>query len=517
MASRRERILSWISQLPKTPTAPPLPYPDRNLPNPRKRKLSRDEQVPHHRLPSPPTSTESPSKERHSLMADANHSSQDDARAYRDGGTPPSPNPKRPRVNDAEVDADITPRGPRVLPGRTRITQYATTASNSDAGSISASSLSANSDTALSYRSSSAKGGSSSKKRPRQSSPRKQTMLMVMEDAVEIMSFGGLDDPPEKLDDLVTRIDELAKGKGILSKSVQGSIREAQEQNRRWFRWVEDVSFAETSATIAGASTPGMVSFIKRKRDELGPTPSLHDARLIWSNAEDCYRFQHFESQWNCAVHHQILQAAFHLSPQLGFCSVTGVQIHPDYTRGGRVSHHNKKVDFCIFLNQDSPELKAAALQSPITSLNQTDYPALLTRPIFFSIETKTPGDKWAEAVNQMTAWLVAQWDVLDDQVFRAQGADVVAADTYGAACRKPSAAAASGLVFLPGIIVQGHEWYFVAVTRAADGRTQRWEKTLIGTTERIDGVYKITAVLQLLGYWAQHEYWPWFQRAVLR
>ncbi|EFQ36611.1 uncharacterized protein GLRG_11756 [Colletotrichum graminicola M1.001] len=448
-------------------------------------------------------------------MDDVNYSGQEDARAHRDG-TPPSPNPKRPRVNDAEVDADTTPRGPRTLPGRTRITQYATGALNSDAGSISASSPSANSDTALLYRSSSAKG-SSSKKRPRQSSPRKQTMLMVMEDAVEIMSFGGLADPPEKLDDLATRIDELAKGKGILSKSVQGSIREAQEQNRRWFRWVEDVSFAEASATITGASTLSMVSFIKRTRDELGPTPSLHDARLIWSNAEDCYRFQHFESQWNCAVHYQILEAAFQASPQLGFCGVTGVQIHPDYTRSGRVSHHNKKVDFCIFLKQDSPELKAAALQSSIKSLNQTDYPALLTRPIFFSIETKTPGDKWAEAVNQITAWLVAQWDVLDDQVFRAQGADVVAADTSGAAGRKPSAAAASGLVFLPGIIVQGHEWYFVAVTRAADGRTQRWEKTLIGTTERIDGVYKITAVLQLLGCWAQNEYWPWFQRAVLR
>ncbi|KDN70361.1 hypothetical protein CSUB01_11008 [Colletotrichum sublineola] len=49
----------------------------------------------------------------------------------------------------------------------------------------------------------------------------------------------------------------------------------------------------------------------------------------------------------------------------------------------------------------------------------------------------------------------------------------------------RPSAAAAAGLSFLPGIIVQGHEWYFIAVTRAAaDGHTQRWEKVLIGSMQ---------------------------------
>ncbi|KAK1992090.1 hypothetical protein LX36DRAFT_715594 [Colletotrichum falcatum] len=90
-------------------------------------------------------------------------------------------------------------------------------------------------------------------------------------------------------------------------------------------------------------------------------------------------------------------------------------------------------------------------------------------------------------------------WDMLDDQVLRAQGAD-----NPSVARDKSSAAAASGLVFLPGVIVQGHDWYFLAITRAADERTQRWERTLMGTTQSIQGVYKVTAVLQLLGCWAQ-------------
>ncbi|GKT97256.1 hypothetical protein Ct61P_15106 [Colletotrichum tofieldiae] len=101
--------------------------------------------------------------------------------------------------------------------------------------------------------------------------------------------------------------------------------------------------------------------------------------------------------------------------------------------------------------------------------------------------------------------------------VARVQAASVNAtAATDKSAAPKPSASAAARLVFLPGVTVQGNKWYLIAVTRAADGHTKRWEKTVIGSTEGIEGVYKIVTVLRPLGRWAEDEYWPWFQRTIL-
>ncbi|KAF4885553.1 hypothetical protein CGCF415_v015357 [Colletotrichum fructicola] len=497
-----ERILRWISQLP-----PPVPCPaafDRNISdsNPRKRKLPEDERIEHHRLPSPPTSTKSPLREQPDYMAD--QASQDAAHAQRDG-TPTSPDPKRLRVGGPGIDPDATPRGPRTQPINAEIAENDTeSAASSDTGRVSNTALSVCSQTSLAK-------SSGSKKRSRQSSPRKQAALMEIEDIAETTTFTGRVAPPEQLKALNDRLERLnGTGKGILSRSTKASIQEAKEdiETQNLFEKVVD-DFFEPDQTPSQSS---IASVITRTADELGPTPSVSDVMLIWSNAEDCRHFKHFESQWNCAVHHLVLQTAFRDSKHLGFCSIAGAQIHPDYNQTGKRSHYNRKVDFCVFLKQDTPALRVAARTSPINSVNHTDYPALLSRPIFFSIETKDSGDKWVDATNQVTAWLVAQWDFLDDQVLRAQGVD-----TSKGSRPTTSAAALSGLVFLPGIIVQGHNWHFVAVTRSADGRTRYWENTLIGTTQSIEGIYKVVAALQMLGCWAQEVYWPWLQRAVLR
>ncbi|KAF4892660.1 hypothetical protein CGCVW01_v014211 [Colletotrichum viniferum] len=495
-----ERIFRWISLLP-----PPVPCPadfDRNVggTNSRKRKLPQDKPIEPPRLPSPPTSTKSPLREQLQHMADQPRP--DAAHTQRDG-TPTSPNPKRPRV-DPVIDPDATPRGLRTQPINAENVENETeSVASSDTGRVSNRALSICSQTSLAK-------SSGSKKRSRQSSPRKQAALMEIEDVAETMTFTGRAAPPEQLKALNSRLDRLNRtGKGILSKSAKASIQEAKENidTQNLFENVTD-DFFEPDQTPSQSS---IASVITRTADELGHTPGVPDVILIWSNAEDCRHFNHFESQWNCAVHHLVLHTAFRDSRHLGFCSITGAQIHPDYSQSGKRSHYNKRVDFCVFLKQDTPALRDAAKKSPIKSVNHTDYPALLSRPIFFSIETKDSGDKWTDAVNQMTVWLAAHWDFLDDQVLRAQGVD-----TSGGSGPKTSAAALSGLVFLPGIIVQGHDWHFVAVTRSADGRTQYWDKTQIGTTQSIEGIYKVVAALQMLGCWAQDVYLPWLQRAVL-
>ncbi|KAK2052991.1 hypothetical protein LY76DRAFT_525582 [Colletotrichum caudatum] len=395
---------------------------------------------------------------------------------------------------DADADLDPTPKTNRAEPPPA---SHASSRASSSLASY-ASDLSLGSGL-----------GTPTKKRRRQSSPRKQVVLMAMEKAVESATFDGDAELPASLDHLVSRIEDLARGNGIISHTEKEALYQQRATLRR-FRWVKESSFALPPSSGQAQSS----------RNELGPTPTLDTVNKIWNDADDCQGFQHFEIQWNCAVHFKILEAALAHCRNLGFCICTGVQIHPDYTRGAKASHHNKKVDFCVFVNERSPELTRAALTSPFQSVNQTEYPALLERPIALSIETKVTGQDWAEAVNQISVWLLAQWDALDDLVSRTRSrAGATAspdADLGNLGDPKASAAAAARLVFLPGIVVQGHDWYFVAMTRSATGKSRLYSRILFGSTQKTEGVYQVVAVLQLLARYIEKEYWPWFQQTIL-
>ncbi|KAK1995653.1 hypothetical protein LX36DRAFT_672297 [Colletotrichum falcatum] len=179
--------------------------------------------------------------------------------------------------------------------------------------------------------------------------------------AVETATSGAPGDPSEALDVLVIRIEDSSRGDTILSPTLK-------------FRWVTDRSFAPILSKSASPSRPD--------HKELGPSPSISKVKPLWSAADDCYKFQHFESQWNHVVHSRILRAAFRHSSLIDFCSITGASIHKTYTRTETPSHFNRKVDFCVFVNVETPELRATALGSPFHSVNHTEYPALLHRPI---------------------------------------------------------------------------------------------------------------------------------------
>lgn len=64
------------------------------------------------------------------------------------------------------------------------------------------------------------------------------------------------------------------------------------------------------------------------------------------------------------------------------------------------------------------------------------------------SIETKLTGRDWDSAKIQMSIWVTAQLNKLEL---------LVAQDGGGL----------PGLPFLPLIVIQGHEWYFLAATRS--------------------------------------------------
>lgn len=83
-------------------------------------------------------------------------------------------------------------------------------------------------------------------------------------------------------------------------------------------------------------------------------------------------------------------------------------------------------------------------------SINHTTYGPLRQKPIAFPIETKLTGEGLTSAKTQLLVWMEGHWNLLN----------------YLASRRKTKPEL---LQFLPGIIVQGHDWYFVASTEKWD------------------------------------------------
>ncbi|KAH0422363.1 hypothetical protein CcaCcLH18_12854 [Colletotrichum camelliae] len=501
----QDSVFAWISSLPRYP-AEYLNHHESDT-NTRKRKRKQPQTSPSHRLPSPPKSPN---------MDTTMHEYHDAEPAEDDTGADPDPDADADANANAQnntnssqpsaplPDPNSTPRPPKQ---RRIMGTAASEPAVSDADTRSVTTTSSIASSAQSLGTSASRG----KKRPRQPSPRKQKAVMSLEDAITSVSFGSEMDRPALLDELESRIELLAGGSGIVSPAHKNALL-SQAQRSRQFSWVKNKSFARIPPLRAAQD-----SIPQSSRDRLGPTPTVDWVKEIWRQADDAEKMGHHEGQWNCAVHYPLLYAALRHFQQMGVCDCTTAQIHADYARFDKIAHHNKRVDFCAYVKDDSPELNATALASPFQSINHTEYPGLLQRPIALSVETKLTGHDWTQAQNQMAVWLLAQWDMLDDLTTRARGGVVVPRAGDDARRPRPSPAAATGLALLPGIIVQGHEWYFVAATRVADGKTNLWHKIPFGSTQTTEGIYKVFAVLQLLGHWIQETYWPWFQRVILR
>lgn len=69
---------------------------------------------------------------------------------------------------------------------------------------------------------------------------------------------------------------------------------------------------------------------------------------------------------------------------------------------------------------------------------------------------------------------------------------------------------------FLPGIVVMQHHWWLVATALNEDQKAQTFERVLLGDTESILGIYKLTMALQRLIKWVRDEHWPAFQSSIL-
>lgn len=83
----------------------------------------------------------------------------------------------------------------------------------------------------------------------------------------------------------------------------------------------------------------------------------------------------------------------------------------------------------------------------PGGGINHTDYGGLKDRLIAMSVETKRIGDDYEKAKLQLIVWQAAQWKKFKTMHFQPE--------------------------ITLGIIIEGHDWYFLPSTRTGHDATQ--------------------------------------------
>lgn len=190
----------------------------------------------------------------------------------------------------------------------------------------------------------------------------------------------------------------------------------------------------------------------------------------------------------------------------------TQASIIPEYC----ASTPPKKVDFCIYIdpsnNPPSPSSTISAQSAfercrgelPGRVFNFTDFVPLDQRPIALSIETKKPSEGFDGAKLQLGVWQMAHWSFLRHLQYLAETSS------------KEDPTISALPLFIPGIIIQGHNWHLI-ITTLEEQKTFFWQKVLIGSTSSTKGIYQIIYVLHVLRRWVEDTYWPWLRDIVLR
>ncbi|KAI0432834.1 hypothetical protein F5Y09DRAFT_300531 [Xylaria sp. FL1042] len=338
------------------------------------------------------------------------------------------------------------------------------------------------------------------------SSPTKQIARLRINSTMQhrMMDDDGSDDFPEsvrKLLDPIKRATTLCRG--LLAESQRQVIRDyalADPKHRRNFEecYNDVVLFTNTLGDQSDPIDPEFVG-------------------LILDEARECDENLHPEASWNMQVHYPLMRRAIMGAarrrnvqdggnPLVTVVPCTTASLVADFKVHDAPAH---KVDFAIALEPGrtlvggtavdgttldktaADGIEARCKSMPGLSINHTDYAPLLRRPIAISVETKRTNDDFEKARIQLMVWLAAQWAKVESMTDR-----------------PPEV--------LPAIIIQGHDWYLVASTRADDGKKFLWCKHNFGSTGTPLGIYKIVWTLRYLSRWAVDTHWSWFKGACL-
>lgn len=277
----------------------------------------------------------------------------------------------------------------------------------------------------------------------RKSSPTKQLRrLELVDDGFAVDKLVPFDPslPPE-LARLIKRIEWISHGVAILPASAKQQVDPRDE----WLPY----AFSEPS-----------------QDDTDSLFLPLAKAQLICHRAVQCELRMEDEASWNMEVHHHILRRACRPCGRRGlvdFMSTTTAKIAKHYCPKNAPA---KMVDFCLFVDpaQDNKDgagarQRIADLRShqPHMTINHTDYAPLCDLPIAVSIETKRTGSDWEPAKIQMGTWQSSQLRAVASVEMSA----AITAAAFGPA----------SIRYYPGIIIQGHDWQFVATAVRDDGK----------------------------------------------
>ncbi|OHF04531.1 hypothetical protein CORC01_00002 [Colletotrichum orchidophilum] len=248
------------------------------------------------------------------------------------------------------------------------------------------------------------------------------------------------------------------------------------------------------------------VSDIHVKR--YGPVPSFAEVNAIVQTSQYGIAEKFDEASWDREVHFRVLALSLRrpLAPArdglINFAPSTTAAIHHKLIK----DMPPRMVDFCVFIDPESTSTEHKPIvteaidrmrhMSGYSSINHTSHFLFRNKPISLSIESKQRGSSQDDAHLQIGTWHAAQWTYLD-RLAQIQGATL------------------QGLAFLPGLIVQGEDWHFVASTREG-ASTLLWSKKNIGSTTNHEGVYQVVRVIQYLAWWTETVYWPWFSSIIL-
>jgi hypothetical protein len=99
-----------------------------------------------------------------------------------------------------------------------------------------------------------------------------------------------------------------------------------------------------------------------------------------------------------------------------------------------------------------------------------------------------------------MEVWTAAHWQFLRQLLSLRQRAQKVITpndrDTHGTTNEKATGKIWSLPKFIPGIVVQGHDWHLI-ITTSGGGKTVSWQKKNLGDTSSSKGIYQTIHNLQ--------------------
>ncbi|RBR09580.1 uncharacterized protein FIESC28_09799 [Fusarium coffeatum] len=279
--------------------------------------------------------------------------------------------------------------------------------------------------------------------------------LAVAEDGVEVAPLQISDKRiPHSLIALSRNISNVV---GVVPKYLEAEIAKLNERNDSPYTDFGSHVFLDSEKTYL---------------PHLAPTIELAAVQLIVAGAADACRNQFDESGWNTTVHAPLLYLVFYGKECRGtqlhrFQACTRAGVQPAYLINNA---QGKKVHFVFYVDAqyDSDPQPHQLINKirPIlkdTSIDHSSQASLCAHPI----SVKLLGDKVDE------------------------------------------------LEFIPGIIVHGDQWFFVASTYSrSTNKTILWySRSCFGSTDALLWTFKAIASIQHLRAWSDEILWRWYKQ----